>query len=80
MRSVIQHLAYNLAAHLGVVPTLHLNKRWAGVLIEKEVVERPALAKRGAGRNPNLAADKQPAARHVRIYLLPCEQLRVVGD
>ena len=80
MRRVLQHLADDGPADLGIRGALHLDQGRYRVLVDDQVIDRPAAARSRRLGDPLLAGDENPAAGVVGLDLLPVEQLGVIGD
>ncbi len=63
-----------------VTASLHFDDRRDGVLVDKQVVEAPLLAAAKSGRDANLAADQQPAARRCGVDLCARQKRGMIGE
>ncbi len=78
--SLHEQLADHLTADAGVARALHLHQREDAVLVQEEVVHRPAVDRLLGVRHPELAAHQQPAARLAVVDLVAGEEVGVVGE
>src|SRR5262249_39966927 len=77
---VVEHLADDFAADAGVTAPLDLDQGRDGVLVEEQVVQRPAVAALLLGRHSHLPGDQQPAPRGGTVHLVPGQEVRVSGE
>lgn len=66
VRGVVEHLARDLAADARVAGALHLDERGDRILVEEQVVHRPAIPGSFIVGQGRLAPDEEPAPRPAR--------------
>ena len=79
VRGVVEHLADDLAPDARVATSLDLDQRRHRVLVEEQVIDRPAASAVLLGRQGGFATDEQPSPRRP-THLVACEQARVLGE
>jgi len=77
---VVEHLPHHLAADARVGAALDLDQRRHAVLVEEEMVDRPAPARALFGGDALLARHQHEAARHLRVDLVARQQFREGGE
>jgi hypothetical protein len=77
---VVEHLPDDRPADPGIGASLNLDERRHSILVEEQMVDRPAAACVLVVRDRRLAADQQPAARRVPRVLVPRQQTRKLLD
>lgn len=77
---VVGQMLDYLPADAGVSAALDLDDGRDDGLVEEEVVDRPSPATVLLGGGRHLARDQQPTARFCAVYLVPGQQVRVLGE
>jgi hypothetical protein len=80
IRGVVQHLPDDLPTDACVRAALDLDERRHGVLVEEQVVDRPAAGRVLVVGERSLAANKYPAARRIVAMLVTSEQAGELRD
>src|SRR5262249_49081008 len=78
--SVVEHLADDLAANAGVAAAFDLDQGRNGILVEKQVVQRPPVPSFVLGRDTHLPRDQEPPSWCSPIRLIAGQQVWVFGE
>ena len=73
IRRVVEHLAHDLAADTSIAAAFDFDKRGDGILIQEQMIDRPARPTSLFPRHTSLTRDEQPTPWLTWINLVTCE-------